>query len=43
MKTDFSGFEWDEANREKCEKHGVSIVEIEHVLIHAETLVSPDP
>jgi len=42
-KTAFSGFEWDEGNREKCRKHGVSIQEIEHVLAHAETLIRPDP
>jgi uncharacterized DUF497 family protein len=42
-KTAFSGFEWDEGNRRKCQKHGVSIQEIEHVLTHAETLITPDP
>lgn len=26
------GFDWDDGNREKCRKHGVSLVEIEHVL-----------
>jgi uncharacterized protein len=25
------GFEWDEANRPKCEKHGVSLVDIEGI------------
>jgi uncharacterized DUF497 family protein len=25
------GFDWDEGNREKCQKHGVSIAEIESV------------
>lgn len=25
----FSGFDWDDGNREKCQKHGVSIAEIE--------------
>ena len=42
-KTSFFGFEWDEGNRQKCQKHGVSIIEIEHVLTHAETLITPDP
>ena len=42
-KTAFSGFEWDAGNRGKCQKHGVSIQEIEHVLTHAETLITPDP
>jgi uncharacterized protein len=39
----FSGFEWDSGNRGKCQKHGVSIREIEHVHAHAKTLVAPDP
>ncbi len=38
----FSGFAWDSANRRKCQKHGVSIPEIEYVLAHAETLIMPD-
>ena len=42
-KTAFSGFDWNEGNRRKCQKHGVSLQEIEHVLAHAETLVRPDP
>lgn len=24
-----SGFDWDEGNRAKCEKHGVSVAEVE--------------
>ena len=42
QKVAFSGFAWDKANRSKCQKHGVSIAEIEHVLAHAETLIAPD-
>lgn len=42
-KAAFSGFEWNEGNRRKCQTHGVSIGEIEHVLTHAETLIRPDP
>ena len=42
-KTIFSGFVWDDGNRQKCQKHGVPISEIEYVLAHAETLVMPDP
>ena len=38
----FSGFAWDGANRPKCQKHGVSISEIEYVLAHAESLMIPD-
>ncbi|MBV8055978.1 MAG: BrnT family toxin [Deltaproteobacteria bacterium] len=40
--TSFSGFAWDAGNRQKCQKHGVSISEIEYVLAHATTLVMPD-
>jgi uncharacterized protein len=29
---EFDGFEWDEGNWTKCQKHGVSIAEIEAVL-----------
>lgn len=29
---DFDGFEWDAGNREKCQKHGVSLAEIEQAL-----------
>jgi uncharacterized DUF497 family protein len=36
------GFEWDEANREKCRKHGVSIAEIE-ALFRRPLAVFPDP
>ena len=28
----FAGFDWDEGNRAKCQKHGVSIAEIEAML-----------
>jgi uncharacterized protein len=43
LKASFSGLDGDEGNRRKCQKHGVSIAEIEHVLAHAETLITPDP
>ena len=36
-----SGFEWDEGNWDKCQKHGVSIVEIEALFTHPHHLV-PD-
>ncbi|MFZ0679397.1 BrnT family toxin [Candidatus Binatus sp.] len=42
QKVTFSGFAWDNANRSKCQKHGVSIAEMEHVLAHAKTLIVPD-
>lgn len=38
----FSGFVWDGANRPKCQRHGVSISEIEYVLGHARSLMIPD-
>jgi uncharacterized DUF497 family protein len=37
-----AGFDWDDGNREKCQKHGVSIAGVECVLAHAETLIVPD-
>jgi hypothetical protein len=37
-----SGFDWDKGNRTKCEKHGVSIVEIENLFAHGPR-VAPDP
>jgi uncharacterized protein len=42
QKVTFSGFAWDNANRSKCQKHGVSVAEVEHVLAHAQTLIVPD-
>jgi len=39
---EISEFDWDEANREKCQKHGVSIAEIEAVL-RGSPQVAPDP
>jgi uncharacterized DUF497 family protein len=38
----FAGFDWDEANRTKCLKHGVSLAEIEEVFLSAPA-VFPDP
>jgi uncharacterized DUF497 family protein len=35
------GFEWDEGNREKCVRHGVSIAEIEAVFAN-QPGVAPD-
>jgi uncharacterized protein len=39
---EFSGFHWDYGNRSKCQKHGVSIDEIEE-LFQQEVYVEPDP
>lgn len=35
------GFEWDDGNRDKCRKHGMTLAEIEHVLVNGETLIVP--
>src|SRR5258708_7768367 len=42
QKIAFSGFAWDKANHSKCQEHGVSVAEVEHVLVHAATLIVPD-
>ena len=39
---EFDGFEWDEGNRGKCLKHGVSVGEIEEALSVIEFVVD-DP
>ena len=37
-----SGFDWDSGNRAKCQKHGVSISEIEALFVGG-PMVAPDP
>jgi uncharacterized DUF497 family protein len=37
-----AGFDWDESNRSKCQKHGFSQAGIEH-MFGAEVSVLPDP
>jgi uncharacterized DUF497 family protein len=37
-----TGFEWDAANLAKCQKHGISIVEIE-ALVMGQPRVAPSP
>ena len=37
-----SGFDWDEGNRAKCQKHGVSIAQIE-ALFTVGPRIAPDP
>jgi uncharacterized DUF497 family protein len=37
-----ASFDWDDGNREKCQKHGLSLAEIEYVLSHSETYIVPD-
>ncbi len=41
MRAFVDGFDWDEGNRAKCERHGVSVTEIEN-LFHGEVRVTPD-
>jgi uncharacterized protein len=38
----FSGFDWDRGNIEKCQKHGVSIAEIEALFLSGEFSVFDD-
>jgi hypothetical protein len=42
MRITVAGFDWDEGNRAKCRKHGVSIAEIE-ALLSGDPRVAPDP
>jgi uncharacterized DUF497 family protein len=37
-----AGFDWDEGNRSKCQKHGVSTAAVES-LFHRPIAVLPDP
>ena len=37
-----SQFDWDQGNREKCLKHGLSAADVEHVLLHASSLIVRD-
>ena len=41
MSEPFGGFDWDGGNREKCVRHGVTIVEIE-ALFAGDFRVAPD-
>jgi uncharacterized DUF497 family protein len=42
MNPQVSGFDWDEGNRTKCRKHGVSISQIEALFAH-NPRIAPDP
>jgi uncharacterized DUF497 family protein len=37
-----SGFDWDDGNRTKCQKHGVSVTQIEALFAHGPR-IAPDP
>jgi len=41
MELRVSGFDWDEGNRGKCEKHGVAIAEIEALFVRGPALRLP--
>ena len=40
---EFAGFEWDDANTEKCQKHGVSIAGIEGLFAGTVAIVPTEP
>jgi len=42
MKLEVQGFDWDEANREKCQIHGLSVSEIEAFFQQESIHVAPD-
>ena len=42
MNSRVSGFDWDEGNRAKCQKHGVSITQFEAQFAH-NPRIAPDP
>ncbi len=35
------GVEWDEGNRSKCQKHGMTIADVEHVLMEGRAIFVP--
>lgn len=35
----FDGFDWDEGNRKKCQKHGMSIFEIQTLLLRSPIVI----
>ena len=42
MNVQVGGFDWDDGNRSKCQKHGVTIAEIEALFVRG-LRVAPDP
>ena len=42
MDFEVSGFDWDDGNRAKCQKHGVSIEQIEALFVQGPR-IAPDP
>ena len=43
MTEEVAGFDWDDGNREKCRKHGVTLGEIESAFHRGTLRVFPDP
>ena len=43
MKIQVNGFDWDDGNREKCQKHGLSQKEIEYFFQQNEVFITPNP
>ena len=42
MIREFHGFDWDHGNNKKCQKHGVSIAEIEDLFLRNALRLEPD-
>ena len=42
MDSGIAGFDWDQGNRQKCQKHGVSVAAVE-AMFHHPIAVFPDP
>ena len=42
MELKVSAFDWDDGNRDKCRKHGLSMSDVEHVLVSARNLIVRD-
>ena len=42
MELSVSAFDWDDGNRDKCQKHGLSMSDVEHVLVSARNLIVRD-
>jgi uncharacterized DUF497 family protein len=42
MEFKVSAFDWDDGNRDKCRKHGLSMADVEHVLVSARNLIVRD-
>ena len=43
VKFQSQGFEWDDGNRDKCQKHGLAQRDIEHLFQQKPVLMAPAP